>query len=139
MNEEVLGGLKSALERGESLKRAMMTLFNSGYKRGEIEEAAAILTEPNIESPSKQPMNAVSKNVIVKTFEKEMPKPIAQPAISEGDSQSIQKASRYGEKNPKNNAIAFVLVSLLIFFSGLLITIFFFKQDLINFFSSIFG
>lgn len=40
MNEEILGGLKSATNRGESLQQAMLTLYNAGYKKDEIEEAA---------------------------------------------------------------------------------------------------
>ena len=36
VNKEILGGLRIALEKGESLKRAMTTLFNAGYKKEEI-------------------------------------------------------------------------------------------------------
>lgn len=43
VNQEILGGLISALSRGESLKRAMFSMFNAGYKKEEIEEAARIL------------------------------------------------------------------------------------------------
>lgn len=45
VNQEILGGLKIALERGYSLEKAMLTLFNSGYKREEIEEAAMDLLQ----------------------------------------------------------------------------------------------
>jgi len=40
VNQEILGGLISALERGESLKKSMMSMYNAGYKKEEIEEAA---------------------------------------------------------------------------------------------------
>jgi hypothetical protein len=40
VNQEILGGLISALERGESLKKAMMSMYSAGYKKEEIEEAA---------------------------------------------------------------------------------------------------
>lgn len=39
-NQEIIGGLKSALERGYSLEQAMLSLLNSGYNREEIKEAA---------------------------------------------------------------------------------------------------
>ena len=45
VNQDILGGLKSALERGESLKQAMMTFYNAGYRKEEIEEAARALKE----------------------------------------------------------------------------------------------
>lgn len=40
VNEEIVGGLISALSRGESLEKAMMTFFNAGYKKEEIEISA---------------------------------------------------------------------------------------------------
>ncbi len=43
IREDILGGLKSGLSRGESLKQAMMTLYNAGYKKEEIEAATRIL------------------------------------------------------------------------------------------------
>jgi len=41
-NQEILGGLKSAIERGETLKHAMMTFYRAGYGKSEIEEAAKV-------------------------------------------------------------------------------------------------
>lgn len=43
VNVEIFAGLRGALERGESLKRAMMTFYNAGYKKEEISEAAGLL------------------------------------------------------------------------------------------------
>lgn len=40
LNEEIVGGLISALSRGESLEKAMMTFYNAGYQKGEIEDCA---------------------------------------------------------------------------------------------------
>lgn len=40
VNEEIIGGLVSALSRGEPLEKAMMTFFNAGYKKSEIEVSA---------------------------------------------------------------------------------------------------
>jgi hypothetical protein len=39
INEEVVGGLISALSRGEPLEKAMMAFYNAGYKKEEIEES----------------------------------------------------------------------------------------------------
>jgi len=39
-NQEILGGLKAALDRGQSLKQAMMSFYQAGYKKEEIEDAA---------------------------------------------------------------------------------------------------
>ena len=40
INEEIIGGLISALSRGQSLESAMMTFYNAGYKKEEIEDSA---------------------------------------------------------------------------------------------------
>lgn len=39
-NQEILGGLKAALERGQNLKQAMMSFYQAGYRKEEIEDAA---------------------------------------------------------------------------------------------------
>ena len=40
LNDEIIGGLISALSRGESLEKAMMTFYNAGYEKEEIEDSA---------------------------------------------------------------------------------------------------
>ena len=40
VNNEILGGIESALVRGQSLKQAMISFYNAGYEKAEIEEAA---------------------------------------------------------------------------------------------------
>ena len=40
VNEEILGGIEAALLRGQSLRQAMISFYNAGYKKEEIEEAA---------------------------------------------------------------------------------------------------
>ncbi len=39
-NDDILGGIKAAIERGEDLKLAMMSFYNAGYAKKEIEDAA---------------------------------------------------------------------------------------------------
>lgn len=168
VDHEILGGLMSALERGESLKRAMTTLFNAGYKREEIEDAARFLTTNPIEakrellsapSPAEktipkaklQPVKERT-SIFEKIKEPKPLKPIQKPIeqtqmampVSSGvqgqpNFQPIQIVSSYGEEKPIDRMIIFVLIFLLIFLVGLLATIFIFKQELINLFSSMFA
>lgn len=44
MKEEIVAGIKNALERGESVDEAMQSFINSGYKSVEVREAANSLT-----------------------------------------------------------------------------------------------
>jgi len=72
VNEESVGGLKSALERGQTLQKAMMTLYNSGYKKEEIEEAARGLLQfkpeaqlqPAIKTTPKSPVTSQIPQVL---------------------------------------------------------------------------
>jgi len=43
VNEDIVSGIISALSRGESLERAMMTFYNAGYEKKEIESAAKVV------------------------------------------------------------------------------------------------
>jgi len=94
MNEEVLGGLRSALERGQTLERAMMTLFNSGYKKEEIEEAARSLLEFQPSAQLQPPVKTVAKIPIVKQTPQpaSLPKQqITPPQPTQIQKQSLQK------------------------------------------------
>lgn len=44
VNEEILGGIRNALERGSSLERAVQSFINAGYNPQEVQEAAAQMT-----------------------------------------------------------------------------------------------
>ena len=42
VREDIFGGLKLAVEKGETLEQAMISFFNAGYKREDIEETARV-------------------------------------------------------------------------------------------------
>jgi hypothetical protein len=150
VNEEILGGLKSALDRGESLKRAMMTLYNSGYKKEEIEECARMLVE-NRENQIQVPNFPIQQ---IQEVKPQFQQPVTQkpaPQIKKINQpiqtvrsypvySPVQTISNYMGGNTKREiAIIFILVFLLIFLIISLGLIFLFKQQLINFFGNIFG
>jgi hypothetical protein len=95
VNQEVLGGLVSALSRGESLHNAMFSLFNAGYKKSDIEDAARMLQS---QTPVQISQNAVvekkmelKKNIQEKAAQQKTPE-----KIKEGVAK--QNVSKYGEK-----------------------------------------
>lgn len=45
VRQDILAGLRNALERGEILGEAKESLINAGYSREEVEEAAATLSK----------------------------------------------------------------------------------------------
>ncbi|MCK5149295.1 hypothetical protein KAJ87_00020 [Candidatus Pacearchaeota archaeon] len=150
VNQEILGGLELAIAKGESLKQAMMSFFNAGYKRGEIEEAARafqikqrelreVLDEKNKKSKKKikkskkiKPVKKKNVRYVQKVSNYEAPKPMKKPLEKKGK----QKISNYGEK-PKlvGKILTFIFIFLLFILLGVLASVFFFKQELIDFFN----
>lgn len=70
VNQEILEGLRTALSRGYPLESAMMSFFNAGYKKEEIEEAArALYTHPSqpLSHPGKATPEQLKKPISYKT------------------------------------------------------------------------
>ena len=118
--EEFVEGLKQAVFKGESLENAMMSFFNAGYQREDIEEAASVLQTPLIsQSQFQQPKQKI---------------PTATPSPP-----VVQRVSDYGQKPSKTGAIiTIVLFSLLLILLGILAAVILFKDELSTFFSSLF-
>jgi len=43
MKEEIIGGFKNALDRNETIEKAMQTFINAGYSATEVREAASMV------------------------------------------------------------------------------------------------
>ena len=103
VNSEILGGLRAALNRGESLEKIMVSFYNAGYRKEEIEEAARIFQQ------------------------EESPAPIAQETKLIPSLQNSQsKISLYGKKNKSSlkkiaRGLIIVIIAAAIIFVGLLI------------------
>jgi hypothetical protein len=60
MNQDLFGALKTAVERGTSVEKAVQSFLNAGYKEQEVREAAQALTSGAIaltQEPKKIPQN----------------------------------------------------------------------------------
>jgi len=166
-NQEILGGLKAAIGRGQSLKQAMMSFYQSGYKKEEIEDAARAylyLQKGNSEAQvlNKNPLNESSKKETNKKIKKgffgskkkdekqfsAIAKTKAPSSIERKEPEEkkkiVQKISSY--ESPKNvsvklksKALTTVLVVTLIVLVIILGLIFLFKAELVNFINGLFG
>jgi len=149
-NEEVLGALKSALERGESLSKATRTLRNARYKKEDIDEAAAVVSEMHIEL-APQPIQKNNPLKFLQSKSSETPS-VPSPQIPETpkpkktlfqklpqvDKQS-QKVSNYDENKPKKKSkIIYVLIFLLFFVAIIMTSIFFFNDEIFSLISKFF-
>jgi len=91
MLNEIIGGLKIAMLKGEKIEEAMMSFYNAGYEKKDIEEAAKLLLQAKSRQElQKEPIPQTPVAVKPKK-EKVLPK---QP-------KPIQEVSSYEAKPPK--------------------------------------
>ncbi len=145
MREDILGGLRLALIRGETLKKAMMTLYNSGYKKNDIEKAAVALQQMTSQKVVIQEQPAIEKpvkKVVPKKIQQSTP---YQEVSNYGDKKKYsqptpyQRVSNYGTPKRFNKIMIILLIFLLIALLGILVSIFLFKTELIEFFNNAFN
>lgn len=155
VNADILGGLRSALAKGKSLKQTMISFYNAGYKKEEIEEAArALQTQPAV-----QPILQIPQ--IPQLGAQPITQPVAQPGqpIQPGQpppspiQQQIQTAqmqqlaqmlptpqnvSGYGKTKKPGKTLIIILVGSLIFLIVLVVTIFLLKDTLAGLLNKLF-
>jgi len=78
--EEILEGLRNSLARGDPLRKAMMSFYNAGYSKADVEEAARELGTPQIQPMMQpQPMQPVQPAQTT-PIQPQPAQPAAQPA-----------------------------------------------------------
>ncbi|MEX0920235.1 MAG: hypothetical protein WDZ69_01490 [Candidatus Pacearchaeota archaeon] len=134
---EIVDGLKYALARGETLEKAMMSFFNAGYTKEEIEQAAASLNTPQM--PQGYPAGTNLQQPSAQGTAQQSPSQ-TQPSqqLQQSSPQVVQRVSDYGSKpSSSGKAITFVLITILIFLLGILVSVFLFREELAEFLNSL--
>ncbi len=160
INQEILEGLKFALSKGQTLYQAMLSFYNAGYKKEEIEEAAKVLHlqqevhPPHAQTPVKteqskaigqpkpteqlQPEKKQSLSLLKRIKQKTLG--LDKPKVTPGYRPHTTQVSGYDEKEKKTSKKLMILLIVLsaLCLLGVLAAIIFFKQEVIDLFSSIF-
>lgn len=130
MAESLVDGLKNAMERGETLQKAMTTFYNAGYTREEVESSARLVNQSNI-----NPANILNQGTAPAASAQA---PSAKPILMARGRQSI---SSYGVPVKKKMNLprgpVLILVVLLLVLLGSLLGIFLFREQLVDFFNRI--
>lgn len=103
MNEEIIGGIRNAMARGQSIEQAVRSLINAGYNLQEVKDAAGSFSEGgnfgSIDKKTVQPTSA-------KTDEK--------------TKSPLPSLPKTGVIKPKSNTkIILLIILLLLIFIGL--------------------
>ncbi|MBU4069684.1 MAG: hypothetical protein KJ646_01770 [Nanoarchaeota archaeon] len=130
IKEEILGGLKLALSKGESLKQAMMSFYNAGYKKQDIEDAARTLHMQEHPSLLQKPIEVFKQKFFTKK-----PGQIPGLIVNPQTMQKTQNISDYQQQSvkPKGKIILFLLIFILLVLIGALTSLFIFKSEVVSF------
>jgi len=144
VREDILGGLRLALSKGQSLPNAMQSFYNAGYQKEEIEEAARALASTIAQQNYQQSIQQPIQKLVQAPKQAFQPPPnlvkkppmIIQspPPISQKRIEAQQVVSSYQE--PKQRRVDFVtviLVVILVLLLGALVSVFFFKPQIVEF------
>ena len=151
VREDIIGGLKVAISRGNTLQQAMQSFYNAGYNKDEIDEAARFVmtNQPStgmISSPTPTQQNSPPPKSIVPQNQNTQTQTISPPETVTPNTQ--QKISNYptnlprdSTKKPKKSGakIAMIILLILILFLliGSVVAIFFFKEQILSLFGLI--
>lgn len=160
VNKEILEGLRNAMTRGNTLYQAMMSFYNAGYSKQEIEEAAkeihsspSVSTQPQ-KAVSKQPQKTIQKPQATKPSTplpspsvstqpkpvlKQQQKPIQKQEEIAPKEKNNQLVSKYEGKPKENNKLTtIILITTIILFILVLFGIIIFFNEIIDFFKNLF-
>lgn len=141
--EEIVDGLRLAMNKGENLMQAMMSFYNAGYSKDDVEAAARELTQPRLPQTTAQPtvqQRSVPKVPLRSTNQAAMPmenqpQPSSSKYYQPHPVKSSQKVSHYGGKSSSTGTVVtIILVVMLLLLSGFLVSLIFFKSTVLKFF-----
>ena len=91
INQAIVEGIRNAVARGESLKQAMMSFYNAGYDRTEIENAAR-------EFQKQQAQGAIQMPPQTQIQKPKQPSITSPPELKTKINQQATKVSSYGQQ-----------------------------------------
>lgn len=127
MIDELVAGIKNAMERGYSVEQASQSFVNAGYNPAEVREAVNILTRGATAIVENTPSSPVIQQ-----------KPIQQKQQSvqmETGQQAFQQNPLIQKKPSSKRKIIIALIILLIILIGGLIMLIIFRDSILSFLS----
>ena len=160
---DILGMLKTALQRGKNLQQTAQSLYNSGYPKNEVDEAVQAIntygfqqpaTQPVLPQkpipPPKQPAPQGQTQQIVSSYpypQFQQPVPLYQPPqfyqpppfFPQQFPQFPQIVSNYEQnaKPQKGKILIIIMIAMLVVLFGILVAVFLFKEELTTFINNL--
>ena len=119
MREDIAGGLRNALERGETMEQAVRTFVNAGYSEREVRDAAEYARNGTLSS-----LEHVNKKSELNQ----------KPIIKKLDSKKVSPNLKKNSKSPLGLKIV-MLGGALLLLAGLLISTILYREQILSFFT----
>jgi hypothetical protein len=148
MREDIVRGLKNAIERGEPLEKAVQSFINAGYNPVEVKRAAEDLTGGTtaiINSYGEQPgMRNLPQPPVKATTPQQIPLPAQTPILQAAQVASPLAFRKLSEVQPrwmmpqtmprkkKNTGLIITLIIILLLLVGGLIYMILYGQEFLN-------
>jgi len=119
MSEEIIAGLKNAMQRGDSLDKAVQSFINAGYNPVEVRQAANDLSSGAstilFQEPETHPM------------QQQFQQPRLLPLLPQSPQQYLQppRESMQSEEPKKRGFITLLILLLLLLVAGIILLIFY--------------
>ena len=146
VNTDILEGLRTATSRGQTLKDAMLSFFNAGYTKQEIEEAARALQLEQVQGKQQsifQQKTSQIQQQVQPQQQKQIQQQLQQPKqkLFQQPAQKVSNYSSYEQPKPSkaNSLVVILLIIVCLILIGALVAIFVYKNQVINFFTNLFG
>ncbi len=138
MREDIIGGLRNALEKGASLEEAIKSFTNAGYPEAEVREAATAVQSSGLAMTA---LPQVPKKIVIPLVnlgQQNVPfvkqQPIApQKPVMQQPQQLPQTNVTQSRPKRKLHWLAIILVSILLLLVGILILTVLFQDSIVLF------
>jgi hypothetical protein len=165
VRDDILGMLRTAVQRGKNLQQTVQSLYNSGYAKNEVDDAVQALNSSGFSQPAmpvnvpKQkpapapPAPAGQTQQIVSAYPSSLPQPMQYPQPAPAAYapqqfyqpqpfysqyvQSPQLVSSYEQKPKAGKLMIIVMIAMLIVLVGILVVVFLYKDQLTNFINNL--
>tara|TARA_Y100000310_G_scaffold343792_1_gene453046 strand:- start:784 stop:1230 length:447 start_codon:yes stop_codon:yes gene_type:complete len=113
---ELVGGIKNALERGESMSKIKQSFINAGYKPGEVNAAVKRLSPQQISAPITTPLSSTPSKSSAPPISSTLPHSTLLPSSpsSKSSAASVQVFKQQPKKLSKLWIIIMIIISSLI-------------------------
>jgi len=134
MRDDIIGGIRNALDRGATLEQAAKSFINAGYNESEVRQAAKVfgegaisMTSPEVQSPSQKPQIT-------------QPQPVQPPGQMLVPTQARTRAQPLpiSTKTKRFPIKIIILIMILLILFGVLAATIFFRGQIIDFLTNLF-